>query len=841
MNRGSENPARVRGVCTVALPPDRAVRGAVPVRTRASLPVVFPRHPVRSLLSRLALPLACLLGPTTRAAFLEQSAGEIRLSNAQATLVIAPSPWRMELRDSRGTAQFTEAQPPALQIDGNWAALAAVTAAEPVDATTARLRVTLSDARPATVEVRTFGPHGFRIVVRAEGAAVTAIRGATAIAPVEEVYGFGEMWNGHVAQRGQAFDQWDRGGTPDECAYMPYYVSTRNYAWFLNYGGRVHFDVGQRRADQLTFEAPASVVDLTLVSGPSLPATVRNFLTQIGLPRMPPRWTYQPWFWLMGDPDLPGAKIDTLRGEHFVAMVRKLRELSIPVGVTWFEPPWQDARTTFVPNPVFSPDLPGLVRELRTMGVRTLAWTVPYTTPTASNWKEAVAHDYLAANPNAPAATAPTKISGTGELVGTNYYNAIDFFHPEAVRWWQKQIERSLALGFSGFKLDAGQDLEPDARLHGGRVGKDVHNSYALEYNRAFFAVLQQHLGDDFLMVPRAAWVGSSAYTNFKWPGDLSGSFANNGLPSSVFSSLSLAFCGLPFVSTDIGGFDDQPAPEDAWLRWAQFGAMLPGMQTLHMPWWYSPEALRHFRYLAWLHTDLTPLWMSLAQEAAATGAPVCRPLVWSFQDDVDCWRVDDEFTVGDALLVAPMLNRNPERSVYLPAGRWHDFWDDRETVTGPVRINWFKGWTARDKFPVFIREGAIIPLEVENEYSGFGWAESAGYVTLAIWPRRSGSSAFTLHDTEGPVPITVAREGDQLRVQWGPTQRNHLLRIHLDGELPTAVRAGVLDLARFTSLTAFRRGGEGWCFDADTRKLWVRQPRDGAAGALTVALQTTP
>ena len=110
---------------------------------------------------------------------------------------------------------------------------------------------------------------------------------------------------------------------------------------------------------------------------------------------------------------------------------------------------------------------------------------------------------------------------------------------------------------------------------------------------------MKNKLGDDFLMIPRAAWVGSPSYTNFKWPGDLSGSFANNGLPSTVHSSLSLAFCGIPFVATDIGGFKNRPAPEDVWIRWAQFGAFLPGMETLHMPWWYSKEAADHFRYLA--------------------------------------------------------------------------------------------------------------------------------------------------------------------------------------------------------------------------------------------------
>ncbi len=763
---------------------------------------------------------------------------EFRFANAGATLVIERAVWKLRVTDPAETVRFAEAAAPAFQVNGQWSAVAKITAAQAA-AGGAQLQVTLADGTAAEGRVEPFGEYGFKLTLRAPAAAVTAVRGATTLQPVEEIYGFGEMWNGRVAQRGAAFELWDRGGTPDECAYMPYYVSTQNYAFFLNYGGRVRFDAGQRRADQLTFEAPAHELDMTIVLGASIPSTVQHFLQQVGLPQRPPRWAFKPWFWLMGDPDQPGAKITTLQGAHFPAMVRRLHQLNIPIGVTWFEPPWQTARNSFIPNPAFHPDLKGLVQELRDLGVRTLAWSVPYTTPEAENWREAVERGYLVRKPGTETDAAMVRISSTGELTG-KYYNAIDYFNPAAFAWWRQQIEQSLATGIVGFKPDAGQDLPEDAIVHGGRVGRDVHNSYAREYNRVFFEALKNRLGDDFLMIPRAAWVGSSAVTNFKWPGDLAGTFGDNGLSSSVYSSLSLAFCGLPFVSTDIGGFDDQPAPEHVWIRWAQFGAMLPGMQTLHMPWWYSEKSLEHFRYLAWLHTDLAPLWNTLAHEAAATGAPVIRPLVWTAQDDIEGWRVNDQFTVGRDLMVAPFINSNYERQVYLPPGLWYDFWDhNAETFRGPTRFFWTKGWFRNDRFPLFIREGAIIPLEVTNTESGFGWPESAGYLTLAMWPKVRGTSEFTLEDLAGPVRITAAwNAADQLTFSWTATAQHHLLRVHLNTPLtPATVTAGGTPLARFSMLDEFRTGGDGWCYDAATTKLWVRKHNSGAAGSVEVQL----
>ncbi len=766
---------------------------------------------------------------------LQKSQFTLELKNSE--LVIDQDVWKMQFNGNE-TQHFSASKPFQFLIDDNWVSVSSVKEIESSDSSGTMFSVLLENELEAEMEIIKVSDFALRLLIKTSDPEATACRGYISLDPVEEIYGFGEMWNGRVAQRGSSIEIWDKTGTPDECAYMPYYVSTKNYALFLNYGGKVNFDIGKTKANELVFEATTGQLELLIVSGDKISSVVENFLTVVGMPAQPPRWTYKPWIWLMGDPAIPGSDIETLKDYHTVEMVDRMKDLNIPIGVTWLEPPWQTERTTFIPNPDFSSDLKKVIAQLEEKGIKTLAWTVPYTTYKASNWKEAVENGYLVKKPGGEDGDGKVTISKSGELVGINY-NYIDFSNPDAYNWFKTQISIALDLGFKGFKLDAGQGLQKDAILHNGVLGADVHNSYAMKYNQVFFETLSERYDDDFLMIPRAAWVGSSAFTNFKWPGDLSVTFANNGLPSSLYSTLSLAFSGFPFVSTDIGGFEYRPASEEVWIRWAQFGAMLPGMQTLNMPWWYSDKAIEHYRFLSWLHTDMTPLWASLANEAHETGAPVCRPLVWTYQDDIDCWRVDDEFTVGNVLLVAPVLNTENQREVYLPEGRWLDFWNEDKILDGKQTITWKKSekeglWS----FPLYIKEGAIIPLEVENEISGFGWDQEGEYITLAIWPAKSKTNSFVLHDLEEPVEINVDWQ-DQISITLTETKKNYIFRVHLnDSTQPVSISSGSVVIDENPNEHSFRTENlSEWHFNKKDNNLWIRINSDTGIDAIKIEL----
>ncbi len=657
--------------------------------------------------------------------------------------------------------------------------------------------------------------------INLQGQKADSIKLTNALKPVEEIYGLGEMWNGSVAQRGKKVELWDKNGTPDECAYIPYYVTTSNYAYYLDYGGRVIADIGNTDQQKIILTAPASSINVFLSSGNSIAEAASNHLKIVGLPVVPPRWTFKPWFWLMSAQDQPKGDILTLHGEDVLIAARKLKELDIPVSATWLEPPWQTARTSFVPSAAFAKDFKGFIDELHAMDIKVLCWTVPYTLPNSSNWDSAIKNNFLVKKPNGQ--LPEVTITKSGEMTGGGYHY-IDFTNPAAKQWWQNQIGELLKFGIDGFKLDAGQDLPEDAVLYNGKSGKDFHNSYAFFYNKAFYEKLNTSLKGDFLTIPRAASAGAAKYLTFKWPGDLSTSFASNGLPSAVYSAISGGFSGFSSVNTDIGGFSPRPANEDVWLRWSQFGAMLPGMQTLHMPWWFSKKASNYYRYLSWLHTEMTPLWMTLARNAHETGVPICRHLVYTYQDDHQVWNVDDEYTIGESILVAPIITPTNSRKVYLPKGNWFNFWTN-EKISGQQEIQWEGDLYT---FPLYVKEGAIIPLEVKNDVTGFGDKRSSAYLTLAIWPDFAGKSSFTLHDTGKPIAFTVTGMGSKsLKVNWPPSDKKCILKIQWKG---IGLPSNITDLTGTKSKITnnkdhfFDSNQNCWYYDTTKKELWIKK-----------------
>ena len=347
------------------------------------------------------------------------------------------------------------------------------------------------------------------------------------------------------------------------------------------------------------------------------------------------------------------------------------------------------------------------------------------------------------------------------------------------------------------------------------------------------------------MIVSRAGCFGDQANAPFIWPGDLDNDFSVHvpprigGLPAAIVAGISVGLVGFPFFAPDVGGFLNGTPSKNSLIRWAQFGALCPVMQLggggNHRPWdtsVFDAETLRIYRKYARLHHDLAPYIYSYASEAFDYGMPVIRSLALHHPDDPAAWREDYTYLFGQELLVAPVYEDVTAREVYLPRGRWIDFWDRTEHV-GPKR---FVRQAPLDTLPLFVKAGAIIPL-LDPEVDTLAPATNPGVVSfdqrrdhLRLWVWPDGDSHFRLYDGT----LLESRETSsqwQLEISGAPPSPRELqIRVDWRNRRVTATAVpGSVTSIRFGPLTphadraAFDASSVGWWFDASEGLLWIR------------------
>ncbi len=203
----------------------------------------------------------------------------------------------------------------------------------------------------------------------------------------------------------------------------------------------------------------------------------------------------------------------------------------------------------------------------------------------------------------------------------------------------------------------------------------------------------------------------------WNWTGDVDSSWAT--LRQTIAIMLGLGLSGIPYTGSDIGGFSGDPSSE-LYLRWFQMAAFTPFFRThsdhatpRREPWSFDNSTLQIVQATLQLRYRLLPYFYTLAWESTQTGLPLMRPLFWLSPEEPSSWDIQDQFLLGDDLLVAPVLEPGVEqRIVTLPPGRWYNFWDD-QSYEGPSEVP-IDG--SLEQIPVFVRAGAILPMHEGEE-----------------------------------------------------------------------------------------------------------------------------
>lgn len=495
---------------------------------------------------------------------------------------------------------------------------------------------------------------------------------------------------------------------------IPLFFSQRGYAiWLLNsHPSRWTLDPETR---QLRVEADGPAADYVLMYGPSFKDILATYTALTGRPPLIPRWAFG--LMVTGYPQ----EAQTVVAER----VRQHRWRNLPLDAVILDYHWEDKFHNFQWRQSLFPDPAGLLSELNALGVRLGLILTPFVNhrinPVQRNvlgraaqnipagefghddrdlegYRQAKTAGYLA-HPNAP------WWLGIGGMV--------DFTNPAAARWWHDRLSHLYAQGVAFFKNDDGEYLPFDATSALGLTGREYHNLYGFYYSRAMYAGMEGLDNRRGFVYARSLWAGSQRFPAM-FLGDQKPTFEH--LRATLRAGLNLSLMGVAYWTPDVFGLDGPTTPE-MHMRYAQWALLAPvaryfwrppHIDGTRFPWSHGAVAEANFRALTEWRYRLLPYYVALGWQAYLTGVPLMRPMLMEFQDEPRLAEVDDQAMLGEALLLAPVVQAGAvSRRVELPAGVWHDFWS-AQVYHGGGQVEYP---APLDRLPILVRGGSIVPL----------------------------------------------------------------------------------------------------------------------------------
>ena len=347
-------------------------------------------------------------------------------------------------------------------------------------------------------------------------------------------------------------------------------------------------------------------------------------------------------------------------------------------------------------------------------------------------------------------------------------YSYYDAFNPAARKmYWNQLNEHLYSKGIDAWWMDASEPEMPD---HDATPSNMAHlmnptfegpgvanlNAYPLMHTKGVFDGQMQTSPDKRVAIlTRSAFAGQQKYATVVWSGDIAGEWSN--LKASIPAGLSFAMSGMPYWTTDVGGFwakdpadNKDPAYRELFTRWYQFGAFCPvfrvhGAVTEREIWFFGDE--KSDPYQTQLKFDklryrLMPYIYTLNGMVYHHDYTIMRGLVMDFPQDEKVRNIKDQFMFGPSILVNPVTKKGEtHREVYLPKGNsWFDFWTGEtynggETITAPAPLN---------SMPLYIKAGSIIPFGPDLQYA---LEKKADPLELRVYTGANGS--FNLYEDE--------------------------------------------------------------------------------------------
>jgi alpha-glucosidase len=605
--------------------------------------------------------------------------------------------------------------------------------------------------------------------------------------PDDAFYGLGEK-SGRFNRRGRDFTLWntdvlDPNATGEFTAgraaddpradvrsveFDPYYVSIPFFhhhahengavgASFVDNGYRAHYDF--TRPEEYRVHFAGGQYTEYVFAGPDIRDVVAAYTWLTGRTAPPPLWAlaYHQCRWFR------------YTQESFEALAERHRAEDVPCDAVWLDIEHMDGYRVFTWDPEAFPDVEGMLARMADRGFRVVTIVDPGVKhePGYEVFDEAVERDVLC------------RTEGGGLYLGEVWPGETafpDFVTEEGRAWWAERNAAHVRRGLAGVWNDMNEPatgrMAPEAMRFGrGRFSHERHhNQYGLLMAMATKAgLLAEQPGRRPFVLTRAGFAGIQRYAA-NWMGDNQSRWDHLWL--SVPMATGFGLSGQAFVGADVGGFQGHSNAE-LFLRWMQYGTLTPFCRNHseignvdQYAWTWGDAITRLVREAIRLRYRLLPYLYAAFLQAAETGAPVQRPLVFDHQDDPVTRDLDDQYLLGADLLVAPVYAAGTTaRHVYLPEGGWYD-WHTGDAFAGP---RYLIAETPMDRIPLYARAGAVVPMWPQAPPSTAGHHPRAIELHLFV-PDREGTRRSFLQEDDG---LTFAAEdGARYRTTFDVARR---------------------------------------------------------------------
>ena len=547
----------------------------------------------------------------------------------------------------------------------------------------------------------------------------------------EAFYGLGQHQAGVWNYRGEAVDL----SQDNTNISIPFLLSSNGYAIFWNNGSRSRFNNRFVHAFYMSSEV-ADSMDYYFFYGPEFDRLVADYRELTGAAPLFGKWAYGYW----------QCKNRYDSQQELLAIAQKYRDLHIPLDnivQDWF---WWNT----MGEPVFNknyPDPKGMIDGLHAKNAHLMISVWPFFRPGSPVYDDMDKQGFFIDRTIAP----------SFHPVGQALYDA---FNPDARKYYWNLMNNVLfKIGADAWWLDT-TEAETEGRetnilvtnkVNHGQNGARYANEFPLMTTTAVYGG-QREASDKkrVFILSRSTYAGAQRNAAATWSGDVDPNWET--FRRQIPAGLNYSISGLPYWTTDIGGFvganPDDPAYRELYIRWFQFGTFCPifrahGTRTTNQNeiWSYGAEAQKILTDYDRLRYRLMPYIYSLAWRTTSEGYTIMRPLVMDFREDVRAQNVGDQFLFGPSILVNPVTERGAAvRHLYLPGGRWYDFWTGA-TLSGGHFID---APTTLEQMPLYVRAGSILPLGPDIEYAA---EKSADPIELRVY--RGANGAFTLYEDE--------------------------------------------------------------------------------------------